>query len=259
MSHKLAHLPFFGVIIIVVVSLIAAEMLWSWKTGKQAYAWGETLANLTIFAGLQVARQLLEGYQLFWVTLAQGIALPSLPENGWTFFAAFWLTDFIYYWQHRVMHEVKFFWAFHVVHHSGRFYNLTTSYRLNWLGGLIGAFFYLPLIWLGFSPRFVFGSLALNLFFQFFLHTEAIGKLPWLEGWLNTPSAHRVHHGSNERYLDKNYGGVLMIWDRLFGTYEPETEKPVYGITTGFISNNPFTLVLHGFTDLARGQMHHRG
>jgi sterol desaturase/sphingolipid hydroxylase (fatty acid hydroxylase superfamily) len=258
MFYRSMQTPFLS-LLVVAFALIAAEMWWSQRRRQQAYDWREMLANLAIFAGLQFSQRALRGYQQGWIHLISLIALPRLPENGWTFFAAFWLTDFVYYWQHRVMHEVKFFWAFHVVHHSGMRYNLTTSYRLNWLGGLIGVFFYLPLIWLGFAPRQIFGSLALNLFFQFFLHTEAIGRLPWLEGWLNTPSAHRVHHAMNERYLDKNYGGVLLVWDRLFGTYEPETEAPRYGITTGFVSYNPLTLVFHGFADLARGRMQHRG
>jgi sterol desaturase/sphingolipid hydroxylase (fatty acid hydroxylase superfamily) len=230
--------------LIVMALCIVVEMGWNRVTNRGVYQVKETFANLFILAGFQVAKVLLRGYQLFWLTLVGGLAPFSLPRNGWTF---------LYYWHHRIMHEWRFFWAFHEVHHSATNLNLTTSYRLNWFGGLVGLFFYLPLVLLGFPPLFVVGSLALGLLYQFFQHTEAIRTLGFLEGIVNTPSAHRVHHASNGPYLDKNYGGVLMIWDRMFGTYAKEEEKCVYGITTGFVSNNPFTLVLHGFVDLAKG------
>ena len=242
-----------------VLFLIGLEIVWSRRQAKPVYALPETAANLAIFGGLQVARFALDGYQIFWLQLVGATTLWHWESNGLSFLLTFVLTDFVYYWHHRVMHVVKFFWAFHVVHHSGRQFNLTTSFRLNWLAGLVSIFFYLPLVALGCPPRFVLASLALGLLYQFILHTEAVGRLPWVEGILNTPSAHRVHHGSNEPYLDKNFGGALMIWDRLFGTYESESELPVYGITTGFVSHNPFKLVTHGFVELARGRMNHRG
>jgi sterol desaturase/sphingolipid hydroxylase (fatty acid hydroxylase superfamily) len=232
---------------------IAIEMLWSRRTNAGVYTPKETFANLFIFAGFHVSKFLFRGYQLFWLTLFAGIAPFHLPRNGWTFLATFILADFLYYWHHRIMHEWRFFWAFHEVHHSATRLNLTASYRLNWFSGLIGIFFYLPLVLLGFPPLFIVASIGLGLLYQFFQHTEAVGKLGFLEGILNTPSAHRVHHASNQPYLDKNYGGVLMIWDRLFGTYAEEREPCVYGITTGFVSHNPFTLIFHGFLDLARG------
>lgn len=127
--------------------------------------------------------------------------------------------------------------------------NLTTSFRLNWLSPLITPFFYLPVSLLGFDTRLVAPILAINLLYQFWLHTEMIGNLGFLEKIFNTPSNHRVHHGSNLIYLDKNYGGFLIVWDILFGTYQAETEQPKYGITTGFVSHNPFKLVFHGFFD----------
>lgn len=238
---------------ILMAFFIGLEVLWNRRTKAGVYTGKETFSNLFIFVGFHFSKFLFRGYQLFWLTLFTGIAPFHLPRNGWTFLLTFILTDFLYYWHHRIMHEWPLFWAFHEVHHSAAHLNLTTSYRLNWFGGLIGVFFYLPLVLLGFPPLFIVGSIALGLFYQFFQHTEAVGKLGVLEGILNTPSAHRVHHASNEPYLDRNYGGVLMIWDRLFGTYAEEKEKCVYGITTGFVSHNPFTLIFHGFYDFARG------
>jgi sterol desaturase/sphingolipid hydroxylase (fatty acid hydroxylase superfamily) len=137
--------------------------------------------------------------------------------------------------------------------------NLTVAYRLNWLSALLTPFVVAPLVIVGFPFEFVIASFAINLLYQFFLHTEAIGKLGFIEGVLATPSAHRVHHGSNDEYIDKNFGGVLIIWDRLFGTYEVEKEKPVYGVTTGFISNNPFVLIVKGFVDFFKGRMNYKG
>jgi sterol desaturase/sphingolipid hydroxylase (fatty acid hydroxylase superfamily) len=114
---------------------------------------------------------------------------------------------------------------------------------LNWLGNFISPLFYIPLVLIGFSPEIVATSLAVSLFFQFFLHTEVVGKLGFLEGlFFNTPSAHRVHHGSNEKYIDKNYGGMLILFDRLFGTYQSEEENVKYGVTTGFLSHNPIVI-----------------
>ena len=127
--------------------------------------------------------------------------------------------------------------------------NLTMAYRLNWLSAIISPVFFLPLAFLGIPTDFIVLSYALNLLYQFFMHTEAVGKLGWLEGIIDTPSAHRVHHGSDPIYIDKNFGGVFMIWDRLFGTYQPELEKPTYGLTTGFTSYNPFRLVFQGFIE----------
>ncbi|WP_339666149.1 sterol desaturase family protein, partial [Maribacter arcticus] len=172
---------------------------------------------------------------------------------------SFVLVDFIYYWYHRLSHKIKFLWAFHLVHHSSLFMNLTVAYRLNWLSALLTPFVVAPLVIVGFPFEFVIASFAVNLLYQFFLHTEAIGKLGFIEGVLATPSAHRVHHGSNDEYIDKNFGGVLIIWDRLFGTYEVEKEKPVYGVTTGFISNNPFVLIFKGFVDFFKGRMNYKG
>jgi sterol desaturase/sphingolipid hydroxylase (fatty acid hydroxylase superfamily) len=112
---------------------------------------------------------------------------------------------------------------------------------------------------LGLPPVYVAISFSVNLIFQLFLHTEAVGKIPFIEGIIDTPSAHRVHHGSNPAYIDKNYGGVFMIWDRIFGTYQQETEPVEYGITTGFVSHNPMVLVFHGFIDFFRGKMDYKG
>ncbi|MGB0525401.1 MAG: sterol desaturase family protein, partial [Flammeovirgaceae bacterium] len=143
----------------------------------------------------------------------------------------------------------------HNVHHSSPWMNFTTAFRLNWFNFIISPLLFIPVILLGFSMQQAAVFFVLNLFYQFFLHTEAVGKIPLIEGWLNTPSAHRVHHGSNALYIDKNYGGILMIWDRIFGTYQAETEKVNYGVTTGFEGHNPAKLVLKPIYNFFMGRL----
>jgi sterol desaturase/sphingolipid hydroxylase (fatty acid hydroxylase superfamily) len=161
------------------------------------------------------------------------------PHNPLTWIALFFADDLAYYWFHRVSHESRVFWASHVVHHSSTHYNLSTALRQTWVP-MTYLPFWLPLLLLGFPPWMVLLAQAWSLIYQFGLHTERIGRLPRpLEAIFNTPSHHRVHHGSNEVYLDRNYGGILIIWDRLFGSFEPEGERVRYGLTTNIGTFKP--------------------
>lgn len=237
----------------VFVLMIILEWRWAKRTGKQVYNKREAFANLIIMAGNQVLKPvaILWGYVLFgWVYPHRII---DLPINGWTFAGALVMGDMLYYWYHRLSHEIKVLWTLHHVHHSSPWMNFTTAFRINWLGKLINPLFFIPAILLGFSPEQVALGMVLNLAFQFFLHTESIGRISLLEGWLNTPSAHRVHHGSNEAYIDRNYGGILMIWDRIFGTYQAETEPVKYGVTTGFVSHNPLVVLFRPVWEYVKG------
>lgn len=246
-------------VLAILLLLITAEIIWSWRNERKVYQVKETLTNFLILAGFHFSKFIFAGYQLWVLGLGAVIAPFQLPEKIWTFLLTFVLADFVYYWFHRASHVWKPLWAFHLIHHSSLFMNLSTAYRLNWFSALVSPLFFIPLALLGCPESFIVLSYALNLLYQFFLHTEAVGKLGVIEGVIDTPSAHRVHHGSNPIYIDKNFGGVLLIWDRLFGTYQPETEPVRYGITTGFISYNPFKLVFQGFIDLFRKRMHYRG
>ena len=242
------------------VVFIAFEVRWNRRGRHGVYNLRETLANVVIFIGSQVTKVLFLGWQVFWVDVFARwrffeLEPTTLSGKVLLFGIAFIATDFAYYWMHRCMHENRFLWAFHLVHHSSPWMNLTTSYRLNWLSPVVAIFFYAPLGLFGFSADVIGAALIVNLLYQFWLHTESIGTLGVVEGWLNTPSAHRVHHGRNPEYLDTNYGGVLMVWDRLFGTYVEENAKVIYGVTTGFHGHHPVRLVFHGFVDLVRGQM----
>lgn len=169
--------------------------------------------------------------------------------------------DFCYYWLHRCHHRIRWFWATHAVHHSSNDLNLAAAYRFGWTGRLTGAtIFYVPLIWLGFEPLAVAIASSLNLLYQFWLHTEWVPRLGWLEYVLNTPSHHRVHHAANPEYLDHNYGGVFIIFDRIFGTFVAERDDlPCrYGLVQPLRSNNPVFIAFHEWIALARDLWHAR-
>jgi len=156
----------------------------------------------------------------------------------------FFLDDFCYYWFHRLSHSIRFLWASHSIHHSSEKYNLSTALRQTWTGDLTGTFlFWIILPFIGFSPEWVMTMKALSLIYQFWIHTEMITKLPtWFEFIFNTPSHHRVHHAVQTQYLDRNHAGVLIIWDKLFGTFVLEDEKPVYGLVTNIKTHNPIKI-----------------
>lgn len=183
-----------------------------------------------------------------------------LPITWWAFILCFFALDFVRYWAHRIAHEQRFWWSTHVVHHSSEHYNFSVSFRLSWTQNL-KLIFFLPVILMGFHPLVFLIIHQLEVLYQFWLHTELIGKLPKpIEYIFTTPSHHRVHHSTNEKYIDKNYGSTLILWDRLFGTFqeEEEGEKPVYGITKPVNSHNPVYLVFHEwvnvFKDLSRAK-----
>ncbi|MEV5647979.1 sterol desaturase family protein [Nocardia sp. NPDC052254] len=169
------------------------------------------------------------------------------PADPLTWIALIVADDFAYYWYHRTHHTVRMLWASHVVHHSSEFYNLSTALRQPWTP-FSSLPYWIPLALLGFPPWMILLQQSISLVYQFFIHTERVGTL-WrpIEWVFNTPSHHRVHHGSNDRYLDRNYGGILIVWDRLFGTFEPESERVRYGLTTNIGTFNPVRVATHEF------------
>lgn len=248
-----------GVFLLIFLSLIILEVFISRKKHLQNYHRKETITNGLIFLGLIVSKAVFVSYQLWVLNFCYQYTNFRISDSWAHFVLAFMLVDFLYYLYHGLSHKIPFLWAFHLVHHSSPWMNLTTAYRLHWLGALVSPLFLVPAVLIGFSPNMVAICISLNLFYQFFLHTELVPKLGLIEHILNTPSNHRVHHASNPEYLDKNFGGIFMIWDKLFGTYTPEIEKANYGITTGFVSHNPLTLMLHGFRDLFQGNKESKG
>jgi len=174
----------------------------------------------------------------------------KMPMNAlWAWVILLFVDDFAYYWFHRISHEVRFFWNFHVVHHSSNQYNLSVAVRQSWFGGIAHWVFYLPIAFLGF-PLWTFATMhGLNLIYQFWIHTKLVGKLGFLEKILNTPSHHRVHHGVNNEYLDKNYAGIFIFWDRMFGTFVEESEEVRYGIIKPLSSYNPLWINTHSWAE----------
>jgi sterol desaturase/sphingolipid hydroxylase (fatty acid hydroxylase superfamily) len=220
------------------ISLILIETLTDLMTSKKR-RWKDTGANFLIFIINQLLEKTVVGsvgviclMPFHWLTPL------SIPMNLLTWILAFFAADFTYYWMHRIEHEQRILWALHSVHHSSKDYNLSVSFRLSIIEGLIEWIFLIPMILIGFSPFQAIVGLILVAQFQTWIHTERIGKLGWLDKVFNTPSVHRVHHGSNKKYLDKNYGGFLIIWDRIFGTYQKEEEKVIYGLTKDINTNN---------------------
>ena len=192
-------------------------------------------------------------YSITAATLGYAIALAGLkffsqfrlmeiPIDGWRLILAVAIADFIYYWEHRTEHQIRFFWAYHNVHHSSTDYNYTVASRLSWVETWFLWIFYIPMVLLGFDPLLVFLAVQINTAYQTWIHTQKIGRLGILERVINTPALHRVHHASNPGYIDKNFGGILMIWDRLFGTYQAERETPIYGLTENINTNNPIKI-----------------
>ena len=174
-----------------------------------------------------------------------------IPMNVWWSWAILlFVDDFAYYWFHRFSHEVRFFWNFHVVHHSSNHYNLSVAVRQSWFSGIAHWIFYIPVAFLGF-PLWAFVTMhGFNLVYQFWIHTPYIARLGFLEQVLNTPSHHRVHHGVNEDYLDKNYAGIFIIWDKIFGTFVGENEKVKYGIIKPLSSYNPLWINSHAWAEM---------
>ena len=232
--------------------LIALELVITRVLEKDYYRLSDSLNDLSC----GILQQLLEVFvktALFagYLFLYQRYRVADIPNGSVAAWVVCFLgVDFLYYWFHRLSHEVNAFWAAHVVHHQSEDYNLAVALRQGAFQGWFSWFFYLPLALIGFPPLMFLTVSSFNTLYQFWIHTRTIGRLGPLEWVLNTPSNHRVHHGRNPRYIDRNHGGTLIVWDRLFGTFQEEQEEPVYGITTPLRSWNPVWANLHYWVEL---------
>lgn len=239
------------------VLLILAEMVWAWRTGRtRTYEPRDTAVSLALGLGSVVVGALVAGATAVMLISAHAVAPISIGWSWWAWPLCFVADDLAYYWLHRAGHRVRWFWAAHVNHHSSQHYNLSTALRQTWTGFIALSFlFRLPLAVLGFEPGMILTCAGLNLIYQFWIHTEAIGRMPsWFEAMMNTPSHHRVHHATNGRYLDRNYAGTLIVWDRLFGTFTPEDDaSPIrYGLVSQLGSFNLLTAAFHEWLAIAR-------
>ncbi len=239
-----------------ILGSIGVEIGWYLLARRRAYPWRETLSSIVIYI-LRVPAKLLRPLVVVpLIYLAWAHRLTTIPlDTVWGIVVLFLGVELAYYWMHRCSHEIRWLWASHVVHHTPEQIHLASAFRLgvtellsgNWL-------FYFPLYLLGLNPLAVSGMLAVNLFYQFWLHTEMVGHLGPLEWLLNTPSHHRVHHASNPEYLDRNYGGIVIFWDRLFGTFAAEEARTpiVYGLVHPLRSLNPFRIAFHEWWAMSR-------
>ncbi|MEP4335749.1 MAG: sterol desaturase family protein, partial [Roseobacter sp.] len=222
---------------------------------------GDTITNyitLAFFIGLTIL--FLGAFYVTTFYYAFQFAIFDIEINWITVAICVVLADLAYYWEHRFMHRVNLAWATHTVHHSSPFFNISVAYRFGPMDSFWPVFFHVPLVLLGFNPIVVLFAEVVVQLYQTTLHTESIKKLPRPVEWImNTPSHHRVHHGSNPKYLDKNYAGIFIVWDRMFGTFEEEHEQVVYGLVKPIESTNPIVAFLHGFYRLANSVWAMRG
>jgi sterol desaturase/sphingolipid hydroxylase (fatty acid hydroxylase superfamily) len=240
-----------GFILLVLVEMIVARL-----RDRKRYCPKDTLTSLALGFGSSVAGILSAGLIFALAVRVHQFRLLDIPWTWWAFVLCFVLDDFAYYVFHRSAHRVRWFWASHVIHHSSQHYNLSTALRQTWTGFFSLAFlFRLPLFLIGFPPAMVFFCVGVNLIYQFWIHTEMVGRMPrWFEAVMNTPSHHRVHHAVNPRYLDRNYAGVFIVWDRLFGSFEPERadDPPRYGIVRQLGSFNILWAAFHEWVGIVR-------
>lgn len=255
-----------NIILYAIPFFILAMLLELYVTAKQqikTYESKDAFSSIAMGLGnvfLGFASKAIVLLTFFWIY--DNFRLFTVPVVWWSFVLLFFLDDISYYWFHRVSHECRLFWASHVVHHSSERYNLSTALRQTWSGGFYTFIFWLWLPLLGFHPAMILLQMSISLLYQFWIHTEAIDKLPkWFEAVFNTPSHHRVHHGSNPIYLDRNHAGILIIWDKLFGTFQPEldTEKVKYGLVSNINTYNPIKIAflewIYMFKDIFTGNI----
>ena len=224
---------------------------------KDWYVARDTVSSLSMGIGNVLIGLVGKGLELGAYFFLYQFRLFDLAADWWVWALLFFAEDITYYWYHRIAHHSRYFWASHVIHHSSKHYNLGTALRQTWTGVLSGSFvFWLWLPLIGFHPVMIMMMKSVSLIYQFWIHTEAIDKL-WrpIEFIFNTPSHHRVHHGSDLAYLDRNHAGVLIIWDRLFGSFTEEQQRPTYGLTKNIETYNPLRIATHEWGDLIQDQM----
>jgi len=235
--------------------LIGLELIWEAKKHKGVYRLNDAITNISCGVASQISVATwgvlsIAMYELVY----QFASIGQIPVTWWSNIILFLAVDFFYYWYHRASHEINFLWnTSHVVHHQSEDYNLSVALRQSSFGGVFSMVFYLPLAFIGFNTGAFLAVKGMNLIYQFWIHTEAINKMPrWFAFIFNTPSHHRVHHGRNPKYIDRNHAGTLIIWDRMFGTFQREEEKPTYGVTKPVKTWNPVWANVQPVIDMSR-------
>lgn len=235
------------------MGLAIVEFLWEWRK-KKLTKWRlkEMLSSFMVFIPAQLTEKAATATFIAGFFLLSQFIPWQIPVNGWTTVLAILVIDFLYYWEHRWEHEIRILWSYHSIHHSSPIYNYTTALRVSFIDNFVTWVFYLPAIALGFHPVVVLIAIVFILTYQFWIHTELIRNMGWFELVFNSPSHHRVHHGSDDIYLDKNYGALLIIWDRMFGTFQKEVFQPTYGLTKQIETINPINVHLFEYKGILR-------
>jgi sterol desaturase/sphingolipid hydroxylase (fatty acid hydroxylase superfamily) len=240
------------------ILLVVLEVVLDAVMRRELYELRDTAASLTMGTGSVILGLLTKAMVFAVFSAVHRFAIFNIGYQWWAWVLIVFADDLTYYVFHRTSHECRLFWASHVIHHSSQRYNLGTALRQTWTGGFMSFIFWLWLPLVGFQPAMVMTMQAISLLYQFWIHTEVVRSLGPLEAVLNTPSHHRVHHATNARYLDRNHAGIFIIWDRLFGTFEPETmdDRPVYGLTKNINTYNPLRIAFHEWIDIWQDLRH---
>jgi len=243
-------------------AMIGLELLWGWRRGRNTYRVNDAITSIGLGAASQAAGVFLRVLRIgIYAWLFEHVSVGAWPADAWWALpAALVFYDFCYYWHHRWMHEIGVAWAAHVVHHSSEDYNLSTALRQTGTGALLGWIPYVPMALAGVPPKLFLVVALIDLLYQFWIHTEQVGRLGWFDRVFASPSNHRVHHAVNDRYVDRNYGGILIVWDRLFGTFadERDDDPPVYGTRSPLRSFNPLWANFEVYAQLARDSLRAR-
>jgi len=236
------------------ILLLVAEAVAASVMQRDVYEVKDAAASVSMGIGNVVVDLAAKALQFSILTYLHRFAVFTIGFQWWAWVLLFFGDEFSYYWFHRISHECRFFWASHVVHHSSERYNLSTALRQTWTGSFCSFVFWLWLPIVGFAPVMIMTMKAISLLYQFWIHTELVRSMGPLENIFNTPSHHRVHHGSNPRYIDRNHGGTLIIWDKLFGTFEPENpaDPPRFGLTHNIHTYNPIRIAFHEWVQMFR-------
>ena len=230
--------------------LIGVELLVGYLKKEKLYRFNDALTNINLGTGSQIVGLMTKGILFLGYLYLYEHRVYTFENVWWVWILLFLGVDFFYYWFHRLSHEINALWAAHIVHHQSEDYNLSVALRQSWFQGWFSWAFYLPLAVAGFDPIMFAAMNSFNTLYQFWIHTTTIKTLGPLEWIFNTPSHHRVHHGSNPKYIDKNHAGSLIIWDRIFGTFQKEEEEVVFGITKPLNSWNPIWANFHYWQEL---------
>ncbi|WP_299157124.1 sterol desaturase family protein [uncultured Tenacibaculum sp.] len=239
-------IPFFIITIII-------EVILTVKVKLEDYEFKDAITSITMGLGNVFIGLFTKILVLAFFAFLYKYRVFTIPFTWWAWILLLFAEDFVYYWNHRIAHESRLFWASHVVHHSSTKYNLSTALRQTWSGSFYTFIFWAPLAILGFHPLMILMQMSISLLYQYWIHTELINKLPkWFESIFNTPSHHRVHHATNPQYLDRNHAGIFIIWDKLLGTFEPEIEKPIYGLVSNINTHNPIKVAFIEWHNMLR-------